>query len=456
MKIQRCLAAAVLLTSVADCLPQILIPNRTTAKVSVITGGGLTLGDPFTLPTGFTLPPGLTLPPGFTIGTELTRTLNVPPETVDPPSPTSTRKTTTSGVKTTSSSSKIMSATTLLPPTTSSTIKTTSSSRLPPSTQKSSSSTKSSRSTTPPALPTISPTTSSRSITPTPTTKVSSSSTKSTRSTTPAPPLTTSKTTVSTSKTTLTSKSTNPLITQTPTTSKTTPSLTKTSPSAATMTTKPPSSTNPYSATCPIPTSYTINNFISYDGPGGDVALTISYGSAVFTCPNTFAHSSSSNGRFTLDCDDDGLVKIVTDGFSYINVQQKFWCDEVPKPPGSYATLQASANYTIPAGTLFCEIDDINIRTCLQLDPDITIPVQSYTSGGTISFTPLDLEGNVLTQCPTIQSTQPIVQDPAKCGLQTETMTVTQTATETGTQTQTGKGTTSVRFTQTATVVING
>ncbi|KAL2067250.1 hypothetical protein VTL71DRAFT_1674 [Oculimacula yallundae] len=448
MKTQQFLAGALLL-SIADCLPQIFITNRSTAKASIITGGGVTLGDPFTLPAGFTLPPGVTLPPGFTIGTELTRsgtlpgfTFGQPPGTVNPPSPTSTRKPTSSDIKTTSSVSKTTSTTKPLPPTTSSTTKTTSSSRLPPTTQKPSSSTKSSRSTTPPQPPTTTSTTSSRSFPPTPTTK---SSTKSTSSTSPLPPPTTSKTTSSTS--TSTSKSTTPPITQPPTTIKTTSSTKTTSPPVTTS--KPPSSTNPYSATCPIPSTYVINNFISYDGPGGDVALTISYGSGVFTCPNTFEHSSSSNGRFTLDCDDDGLVKVVTDGKTYVYVVQKFWCDEVPKPPGSYATLQSSANYTFPADALFCETDDINIRTCLQLEPDIIIPVQSYTAGGTISFTPLDTNGAPVPQCPTIVSTQPIVEDPSTCGVSSVSETATATATTTG------KATTSVRFTQTATVTIN-
>ncbi|KAL5313738.1 hypothetical protein ACEPPN_018159 [Leptodophora sp. 'Broadleaf-Isolate-01'] len=62
---------------------------------------------------------------------------------------------------------------------------------------------------------------------------------------------------------------------------------------------------------------------------------------------------------------------------------------------------------------------------------------------GTISFAPLDIDGNPVPQCPTIVSTQPIVSDPATCGAPVAT------------ETETGKGTTSVRFTQTATVTIN-
>ncbi|KAK0102998.1 hypothetical protein ONS95_000818 [Cadophora gregata] len=386
MKTQQFLVGAALLSSLGDCLPQILIPNRSTAKVSIITGGA-TLGDPFTLPPGFSLPPGVTLPPGFTIGTEITRsgtlpgfTFGTPPGTVNPPHPTSTKRPTSSSIKTTSSTST---STTSPPP---------------------------------------------------PTTKSTTSTTSTTSSSTSPPP------TPTTSKTTSTSKSTTPPITQPPTTSKTS-STTKTTSPPVTTTAKLPASTNPYSAACPIPSTYTINNFISYDGPGGDVAFTISYGDGVFTCPNKFEHSTSSNGRFTLDCDDDGLVRVVTDGFSYVYVTEKFWCGEVPGPAGSYATLQSSANYTFPADTLFCDTDDINIRTCLQLDPDIVIPAQTYSAGGTISFTPLDTEGNPLPQCPTVVSTQPVVTDPATCGDPEPTTT--------------GRGTTSVRFTQTSTVTIN-
>lgn len=49
----------------------------------------------------------------------------------------------------------------------------------------------------------------------------------------------------------------------------------------------------------------------------------------MFTCPNSDAHTSQTKGVFTLQCDDDGLVTVVTDGEHYIQVQERFYCDDV-------------------------------------------------------------------------------------------------------------------------------
>ena len=86
--------------------------------------------------------------------------------------------------------------------------------------------------------------------------------------------------------------------------------------------------TNPWNAQCPIPSSYTINDFKSTDGASGSVSLTITYGSGTFTCPDG---EDFYQGTYSINCDDDGLVEVNTDGATWLWVQEWFWCTAVPQ-----------------------------------------------------------------------------------------------------------------------------
>ncbi|KAE8453700.1 hypothetical protein EG329_009211 [Mollisiaceae sp. DMI_Dod_QoI] len=140
-----------------------------------------------------------------------------------------------------------------------------------------------------------------------------------------------------------------------------------------------PIATNPWNEACPIPPTFTINNFVSVSGKGGDVSFTITYGNDTYACPLA-PREIFALGYYDIHCDNGGRVEVQTDGSSWIFINQKFRCSAVAYT----ATLRAWSNYTSFGASLFCDTDDTGVRTCLQLDPNIEIPVLNYGSGGTI------------------------------------------------------------------------
>jgi hypothetical protein len=80
---------------------------------------------------------------------------------------------------------------------------------------------------------------------------------------------------------------------------------------------------NPWAADCPVPTTFFVNDF-SYNN--NTVMMTVSYNNGTFLCPNTAANSITYNGIYDMYCDDDGLVRVLTDGFSWLWISQWSWC----------------------------------------------------------------------------------------------------------------------------------
>jgi hypothetical protein len=72
-----------------------------------------------------------------------------------------------------------------------------------------------------------------------------------------------------------------------------------------------------------VPTTFYVNDF-SFSN--NSVILTVSYNNGTFLCPNTAANIITYNGIYDMYCDDDGLVRVLTDGFSWIWISQWSWC----------------------------------------------------------------------------------------------------------------------------------
>ena len=81
---------------------------------------------------------------------------------------------------------------------------------------------------------------------------------------------------------------------------------------------------NPWAADCPVPTTFWVNNFV-YNGTS--VSLDVSYNNGTFACPNSAGNEIHYNGVYDMYCDDDGLVRVITDGFSWIWISEWSWCD---------------------------------------------------------------------------------------------------------------------------------
>jgi len=143
--------------------------------------------------------------------------------------------------------------------------------------------------------------------------------------------------------------------------------------------------------------------------------LTVSYNNGTFLCPSSTLNEIIYNGVYDMYCDDDGLVRVITDGFSWIWISQWSWCDVIPT--ANDPVLEALANYTtFGDATLDCNTDDYGTVTdCAQNSVDFPIPVQIFDVGGSIGFEPLDTQGNFLPDCPTVTDVQPIVTNTATC-----------------------------------------
>ncbi|KAE8452523.1 hypothetical protein EG329_000426 [Mollisiaceae sp. DMI_Dod_QoI] len=176
---------------------------------------------------------------------------------------------------------------------------------------------------------------------------------------------------------------------------------------------EPTPGVNPWAASCPVPSDFIVNNFVSNSG---GVSLSISYNGGTFTCPNNPNNEVVYNGMNDMYCDDDGLVRVITDGANWLWISEWSWCNAVPANAGNMPTLEAATNYTnFGYYALDCTTDSNGIQTCNQAVKDFSIPVVSYGLGGAIGFEPLDINGNFLPGCPSATSVQPIVTNTASC-----------------------------------------
>jgi hypothetical protein len=55
------------------------------------------------------------------------------------------------------------------------------------------------------------------------------------------------------------------------------------------------------------------------------------------------------------------------------------------------------------------------LTLCEQAQPEFIIPVELYNIGGPIDFKPLDINGTLLSDCPSIPGVSPIVTDVLNC-----------------------------------------
>ncbi|KUJ20626.1 uncharacterized protein LY89DRAFT_730657 [Mollisia scopiformis] len=144
-----------------------------------------------------------------------------------------------------------------------------------------------------------------------------------------------------------------------------------------------PVPTNPWNAVCPVPSMFTINNFVFVSGKGGDVSFTVTYGNGTISCP-TQGQEVFSLGFYDMSCN-NGSVHAQTDGSSWILVQERYTCPGATGSGSNSAALTAWTNYTTFGESLFCDTDDAAVQTCLQLNPNIEFPVLNYETAGSIT-----------------------------------------------------------------------
>ncbi|KAL1848917.1 Chitinase 2 [Diaporthe australafricana] len=184
---------------------------------------------------------------------------------------------------------------------------------------------------------------------------------------------------------------------------------------SATSPTTTASLNNPYASKgCPLPTALAVSNFKStIDSKGNNAgAVKVTYGNGTFSCPDTANHCQTYNGLLDCNCDPDGLTRIITDGRSWLWVQEWYWCDaQEQRPTKALSTLALTANFTMLADYLTC---DKASNTCTQSKP-LTVPVDGYGGGGTIGFAPIDINGTYLPNCPSQNAHSPIVTNTATC-----------------------------------------
>lgn len=85
---------------------------------------------------------------------------------------------------------------------------------------------------------------------------------------------------------------------------------------------------NPWADQCPVPYHFWVNSFYSNST---FVSLTVSYNGGTFLCPNTPSNEITYNGVYDMYCDDDGLVRVITDGQSWITISEWSWCLPIPR-----------------------------------------------------------------------------------------------------------------------------
>ncbi|KUJ15423.1 uncharacterized protein LY89DRAFT_719976 [Mollisia scopiformis] len=187
---------------------------------------------------------------------------------------------------------------------------------------------------------------------------------------------------------------------------------------------EPTAGVNPWAGSCPVASDFIVHNFVSNSG---GVSLSISYNGGTFNCPNTPTNEVTYNGMNDMYCDDDGLVRVITDGATWLWISEWSWCSAVPATAGNMPTLEAATNYTnFGYYALDCTTGSTGIQSCTQAVQNFAIPVVSFGLGGAIGFEPLDINGNYLPGCPSVTNTQPIVTNTATCSaVQTQTTGLT-------------------------------
>lgn len=221
-----------------------------------------------------------------------------------------------------------------------------------------------------------------------------------------------------------TSKSSSPVAAATPSSStKSSTTAAATTPSSAggaassTASTSTTTNTlfNPYASKgCPLPTALAVSGLKSTIDKNGNNAASVkvAYGNGTFSCPDTPGHCGTYNGLFDCNCDPDGLLRVISDGRSWLWIQEWYWCDaQEQRPTKSLQTLALTANFTSLADYLTC---DKGSGTCTQSKP-ITVPVDGYGGGGIIGFSPIDVNGQYLPNCPSQNAHSPIVTNTATC-----------------------------------------
>ncbi|KAK2604335.1 hypothetical protein N8I77_007276 [Diaporthe amygdali] len=171
---------------------------------------------------------------------------------------------------------------------------------------------------------------------------------------------------------------------------------------------------NPYASLgCPLPTALAVSGLKStIDSNGNNAAsVKVAYGNGTFSCPDTPGHCNTYNGLFDCNCDPDGLLRVISDGRSWLWIQEWYWCDaQEQRPTKALSSLALTANFTSLADYLTCD----KAGTCTQSKP-ITVPVDGYGGGGIIGFSPIDINGTYLPNCPSRNAHSPIVTNTATC-----------------------------------------
>lgn len=172
---------------------------------------------------------------------------------------------------------------------------------------------------------------------------------------------------------------------------------------------------NPYASKgCPLPTALAVSGLKStIDSKGNNAAsVKVAYGNGTFSCPDTPGHCGTYNGLFDCNCDPDGLLRVISDGKSWLWIQEWYWCDaQEQRPTKALQSLALTANFTSLADYLTC---DKTTGTCTQSKP-LTVPVDGYGGGGIIGFSPIDINGTYLPNCPSQNAHSPIVTNTATC-----------------------------------------
>lgn len=172
---------------------------------------------------------------------------------------------------------------------------------------------------------------------------------------------------------------------------------------------------NPYASKgCPLPTALAVSSLKStIDANGNNAAsVKVTYGNGTFSCPDTPGHCNTYDGLFDCNCDPDGLLRVISNGKSWIWIQEWYWCDaQEQRPTKALQSLALTANFTTLADYLTC---DKASGTCTQSKP-ITVPVDGYGGGGIIGFSPIDINGQYLPNCPSQNAHSPIVTNTATC-----------------------------------------
>lgn len=146
------------------------------------------------------------------------------------------------------------------------------------------------------------------------------------------------------------------------------------------------------------------------DSTGRNTAsVKIQYGNGTFTCPG---RCGSYDGLFDCNCDPNGMLRVLSDGKTWIWVQEWYWCDaQEQRPNKAYQSLALTLNFTSLADYVAC---DKATKTCTQSKP-LLAPVGGYGGGGTMGFSPIDVNGNDLPNCPYRPGASPIVTNTATC-----------------------------------------